>query len=244
MSKEKERAWYTDKELVAMYGKYWQRILGSFLEEKEGREKGQRHKWAFKGEIPTKEEYEKRVRSTFKVTVQGCIEEATGLVEEIANGLEEWAGNMPENFADKKSEIEDALSTVQDAQSSMENISIPEAAGNREFVNYPYEYPIFRGRQNTSRPQMNSHAISLLEAAKGELEEAVGELDERISAIDEAEENPVAVEAVANGTADPDAVVTEDRDELESEKEEIEQAVQEIEEAISNLEGIDFPRAR
>lgn len=244
MSAKKERAWYTDKELVAMYGKYWQRVLGSFLEEKEGREKGQRHKWAFKGEIPTKEEYEKRVKMAFKVTVQGCVEEATGLVEEIASGLEEWAENMPENFADKKSEIEDALSTVQDAQSSLENISLPESAENREFVNYPYEYPVFRGRPNTSRPQMNSHAISLLEAAKSELEEMISELDERISAIDEAEENPVTVGAVAEGVAEPDAMVTEDRDDMESEKGEIEQAVQEIEEAIGNLEGIDFPRAR
>lgn len=239
-----EKTWYTDKELTAMYGKYWQRIMGSFFEEKEDRGKGQRHKWAFKGEIPTKERYEKRVREAFTVTVQGCVDEAVALVEEIASGLDEWANNMPDNFADKKSEVEDALSTVQDAQSTIEGVSIPEGAANRTFVNYPYEYPVFRGRPNTSRPQMNSHAISLLEAAKSELEQAVQELDDRINDIDEAEENPVTVEGVAEGVSEPEAIVTEDRDDLESEKDEIEYAFQEIEEAIGNLEGIDFPRAR
>lgn len=240
MSKTSERVWYTDKELTAMYGKYWQRILGSYLEEKEGREKGQRHKWAFKNEIPTKEEYDKKVRSAFTTSVQGCIEEATGLLEEIASGLEDWASNMPDNFADKKSEIEDALSMVQEAQSSCESISLPEGVGDRQFVNYPYEYPIFRGRQNTSRPQMNSHAISLLQAVEAELDEANNELLERITEIDDEQKEPSTVE----GKKETDADFDDDRDELESTRSEIECAIDEIQEVITTLEGIDYPRAR
>lgn len=244
MSKKNERAWYTDKELTSMYGKHWKRILGSHLEEKEDREKGQRYKWAFKGEIPTKERYEKGVKEAFTTSVQGCMDEAISLIEDIVGGLDEWANNMPDNFADKKSEIEEAQDAVLDAQSCLEGVSIPEEAGNRTFLNYPYEYPIFRGRPNTSRPQMNGHAISLLEAAKSELEEFSSELDEKLENIDKAEEEPVTVEGVADGATDPEAIVTEDRDEIASCKEEVDSAIQELEEAIGNLEGIDFPRAR
>lgn len=245
MTETKEKTWYTKAQLKEMYDGWWATIISHLLELQPDRKKGALKKLAFKGEPPTKEQYNEMRVSKFTTNIGDAVSEAESLVEEMKGELEEWAENMPENFTDKKSEVEDASYVLDSALDSIQSVALHEFCETYSYYDTPFQYKMFRGRPNISRPQRNAHAIGLLEAAKCTLEDVVNECQERIDDIAEAEENPVTVQAAAEnpekfgGMFDDKTV-----DELEDIKSSAESSVSELENAISELESVDFPRAR
>lgn len=245
MTETKEKTWYSKAQLQKMYDGWWPKIISHLLENKEGRKKGELKKFAFKGEPPTKEQYNAMRVKQFTTTVGNAVGEAESLVEEMKGELEEWAENMPENFADKKSEVEEAAYTLDSALNSIQSVDLHEFCETYSYYDTPFQYKMFRGRPNMSRPQRNANAIGLLEAAKGVLEEIVQECEERITEIEESEENPATVEAGAERPEQLGGMFDDkNKEELEDIKSSAESSVTELENAISELENVDFPRAR
>lgn len=245
MAGTKEKTWYTKAQLREMYDGWWATIISHLLEQQPERKKGALKKFAFKGEPLTKEQYNEMRVKRFTTSIGSAVSEAESLVEEMKGELEEWAENMPENFEEKKSEIEEASSVLDSALNSIQSADLHEFCETYSYYDTPYQYPIFRGRRNMSRPQRNAHAIGLLEAAKGALEEVMQECQERIDAIAEAEENPVTVEAAAESTEKFGGMFDDKTaDELEEIRSSAESSMTELENAIGELEGVDFPRAR